>query len=206
MPRKFTEKKLVIASHNPGKVIEINDLLGPFGVEAVSASALNLPEPIEDGETFIANAELKARAAANGANLPALADDSGLVVPILGGDPGIYSARWAINPNRKTKDFDLAMKKVKQAIEAKGENPEGQSAYFACALSLGWPNGDIETLEGQVQGRLTFPPRGTKGFGYDPIFVPINYQLTFGEMEQGEKHQMSHRAEAFQKLVTRCFR
>jgi len=209
MARKFTDKKLVIASHNPGKVKEINDLLSPFGVEVVSAGELGLPEPIEDGDTFAANAELKARAAAKGVELPTLADDSGLVVPVLDGDPGIYSARWAVNPTGSEKDFHYAMEKVRQAIEAKGENPEGQKAYFACALSLCWPekNNDehIETLEGTVHGTLTFPPRGTKGFGYDPIFVPINYQLTFGEMDQVEKHRISHRADAFNKLVNHCF-
>ena len=205
MVRKFTEKKLVIASHNPGKVKEINDLLSQFGVEVVSAGELGLPEPIEDGDTFVANAELKARAAANGSKLPALADDSGLVVPLLDGDPGIYSARWAVNPAGSNKDFDYAMNKVRQAIEATGEKPEGQKAYFACALSLCWPDNYIETLEGTVHGSLTFPPRGAKGFGYDPIFVPINYQLTFGEMDQAEKHRISHRADAFNKLVSRCF-
>jgi len=205
MPRKFTEQKLVIASHNPGKVIEINELLNSFGVEAISAGELGLPEPIEDGLTFIANAEIKARASAAGSNLPALADDSGLVVPILDGNPGIYSARWAENPNGETKNFAYAMNKVKQAIEATGEKPEGQKAYFACALSLCWPDLHVETFEGQIHGTLTFPPKGDKGFGYDPIFIPINYQLTFGEMDPGKKHQMSHRAEAFKKLVETCF-
>ena len=205
MARKFTEKKLVIASHNPGKVNEINNLLSPFGVEVVSAGELGLPEPVEDGDTFSVNAELKARAAAKGADLPALADDSGLVVPVLDGDPGIYSARWAENPTGTDKDFDYAMNKVRQAIETKGINPEGQNAYFTCSLSLCWPDQQVETLEGRVNGSLTFPPRGEKGFGYDPIFVPINYQLTFGEMDQNEKHRISHRADAFNKLVTLCF-
>ena len=205
MARKFTEKKLVIASHNPGKVNEINNLLSPFGVEMVSARELGLPEPVEDGDTFSVNAELKARATAKGADLPALADDSGLVVPVLDGDPGIYSARWAENPTGSDKDFDYAMNKVRQAIETKGINPEGQNAYFACSLSLCWPDQQVETLEGRVNGSLTFPPRGEKGFGYDPIFVPINYQLTFGEMDQNEKHRISHRADAFNKLVTLCF-
>ena len=205
MARKFTEKKLVIASHNPRKVHEINNLLSPFGVEVVSAGELGLPEPVEDGDTFSVNAELKARAAAKGADLPALADDSGLVVPVLDGDPGIYSARWAENPTGSDKDFDYAMNKVRQAIKTKGINPEGQNAYFACSLSLCWPDQQVETLEGTVNGSLTFPPRGEKGFGYDPIFVPINYQLTFGEMDQNEKHRISHRADAFNKLVTLCF-
>ena len=205
MARKFTEKKLVIASHNPGKVNEINNLLSPFGVEMVSARELGLPEPVEDGDTFSVNAELKARATAKGADLPALADDSGLVVPVLDGDPGIYSARWAENPTGTDKDFDYAMNKVRQAIETKGINPEGQNAYFTCSLSLCWPDQQVETLEGRVNGSLTFPPRGEKGFGYDPIFVPINYQLTFGEMDQNEKHRISHRTDAFDKLVTLCF-
>ncbi|MDP7600173.1 MAG: RdgB/HAM1 family non-canonical purine NTP pyrophosphatase [Rhodospirillales bacterium] len=205
MARKFTEKKLVIASHNPGKVNEINNLLSPFGVEVVSAGELGLQEPVEDGDTFCVNAELKARATAKGADLPALADDSGLVVPVLDGDPGIYSARWAENPTGSDKDFDYAMNKVRQAIETKGINPEGQNAYFTCSLSLCWPDQQVETLEGRVNGSLTFPPRGEKGFGYDPIFVPINYQLTFGEMDQNEKHRISHRADAFNKLVTLCF-
>ena len=205
MARKFTEKKLVIASHNPRKVHEINNLLSPFGVEVVSAGELGLPEPVEDGDTFSVNAELKARAAAKGADLPALADDSGLVVPVLDGDPGIYSARWAENPTGSDKDFDYAMNKVRQAIKTKGINPEGQNAYFACSLSLCWPDQQVETLEGTVNGSLTFPPRGEKGFGYDPIFVPINYQLTFGEMDQNENPRISHRADAFNKLVTLCF-
>ncbi len=205
MARKFTEKKLVIASHNPRKVHEINNLLSPFGVEVVSAGELGLPEPVEDGDTFSVNAELKARAAAKGADLPALADDSGLVVPVLDGDPGIYSARWAENPTGSNKDFDYAMNKVRQAIKTKGINPEGQNAYFACSLSLCWPDQQVETLEGTVNGSLTFPPRGEKGFGYDSIFIPINYQLTFGEMDQNEKHRISHRADAFNKLVTLCF-
>ena len=196
MARKFTEKKLVIASHNPGKVEEINDLLSPFGVDVVSAAELGLPEPIEDGDTFIANAEIKARAAAKSAELPALADDSGLVVPALDGDPGIYSARWA----GEGKNFDLAMHKVRQAIEAKGENPEGQKAYFASALSLCWPDNHCETLEGTVHGRLTFPPRGTKGFGYDPIFVPLNKRITFAQMKPKEKFKIDHRFNAFKKI------
>ena len=205
MTKRFAEKKLVIASHNLGKIIEIIELLSPFGVEGVAAGDLGVQEPVEDGLTFIANAEIKARAAAEGSGLPALADDSGLVVPVLGGDPGIYSARWAQGLSGKSKDFSVAMKKVEQAIEAKGQNPDGQNAHFFCALSLCWPNGDIKAFEGIVRGTLTFPPKGNKGFGYDPIFIPINYQLTFSEMDQAEKHQMSHRADAFNKLVSACF-
>jgi XTP/dITP diphosphohydrolase len=197
MPRPFKEPKLVIASHNPGKVREIGDLLSPFGVTVVSAGDLNLPEPVEDGLSFIANAEIKARAAALASNLPALADDSGLAVDALGGEPGIYSARWA-GPE---KDFTVAMKKVEQALE----NKENRSAHFACALTLCWPDGHMESFEGQVQGAMVWPPRGDKGFGYDPTFVADGHDITFAEMDPAAKHAISHRAEAFRKLVEACF-
>ncbi|MDE0537196.1 MAG: RdgB/HAM1 family non-canonical purine NTP pyrophosphatase [Rhodospirillales bacterium] len=197
MARRFEGGRLVIASHNPGKVAEIRALLAPFGADAVSAGELGLPEPDETGRTFMENAELKARASAAGANLPALADDSGLAVHGLGGDPGIYSARWA-GPG---KDFGLAMKKVEEAL---GDNPD-RTAHFACALSLAWPDGHRETVEGAVYGTLTFPPRGDRGFGYDPIFVPDGRGETFGEADPGWKHSVSHRADAFRKLVERCF-
>ena len=197
MARRFDGGRLVIASHNPGKVAEIRALLAPFGADAVSAGELGLPEPDETGRTFMENAELKALASAAGANLPALADDSGLAVHGLGGDPGIYSARWA-GPG---KDFGLAMKKVEEAL---GDNPD-RTAHFACALSLAWPDGYRETVEGAVYGTLTFPPRGDKGFGYDPIFVPDGHDRKFGEAEQDWKHSVSHRADAFRKLVARCF-
>lgn len=197
MARKFLGGKLVIASHNPGKVKEIMDLLASFNVEVISAGDLGLPEPVEDGLTFIANAEIKARAAAEASNLPALADDSGLAVHALGGDPGIYSARWA-GPD---KDFGLAMSKVEQGLE----NTDDRSAHFACALSLCWPDGHIETFEGQVQGDLVWPPRGEKGFGYDPTFVATGLTTTFAEMEPDAKHAISHRAKAFEKLVAACF-
>lgn len=206
MARRFAEYKLVIASHNPGKVREIDALLAPFGVTVISAGDLGLPEPVEDGETFIANAEIKARAAARGAGLPALADDSGLVVPALGGDPGIYSARWA-GPD---KDFDVAMTTVWEKLTAAGQNAD-PAAHFACALSLCWPATDgmpeqLETFEGTVHGRLVWPPRGDKGFGYDPMFVPQGFNETFGEFDQDAKHEISHRADAFRKLVDACFR
>ncbi len=197
MARQFDGGRLVIASHNPGKVAEIRALLAPFGADIVSAGELGLPEPDETGRTFMENAELKALASAKGANLPALADDSGLAVHGLGGDPGIYSARWA-GPG---KDFGLAMKKVEQAL---GDNPD-RTAHFACALSLAWPDGHRETVEGAVYGTLTFPPRGDKGFGYDPIFVPDGHGETFGEADPDWKHSVSHRAAAFRKLVARCF-
>lgn len=197
MPRQFKDGKLVIASHNPGKVREIGELLAPFGAEVVSAGALGLPEPVEDGLTFIANAEIKARAAALASGFPALADDSGLVVHSLGGEPGIYSARWA-GPD---KDFQVAMRKVEQALE----NTQDRSAHFACALTLCWPDGHVESFEGQVQGNMVWPPRGNKGFGYDPTFMAEGMEITFAEMDPTAKHAISHRAEAFRKLVAACF-
>ncbi len=189
--------RLVIASHNPGKVREINELLGPFGVEAVSAGDLGLPEPIEDGETFIANAEIKARAAATAAKLPALADDSGLAVHALDGRPGIHSARWA-GPD---KDFTVAMARIEAELTGQAD----RSAHFVCALSLCWPDGSIESFEGRVDGTLVWPLRGDNGFGYDPMFVPDGHAITFGEFEAAAKHAISHRADAFRKLVAGCF-
>jgi len=197
MTRKFSGKRLIIASHNQGKVREFKDLLENLGLDIKSAGDLNLAEPEETGVTFIENAELKALAAATVSGLPALADDSGLVVPALGGDPGIYSARWA-GPD---KDFDAAMALVEDKLGTAGD----RSAYFAAALSLAWPDGHRESVEGRVSGMLTFPPRGNKGFGYDPIFVAAGYELTFGEMEAPEKHRISHRANAFEQLVELCF-
>lgn len=197
MPRRFTGGKLVVASHNAGKVREIRELLAPFNAEVVSAGELGLPEPEETGLTFIANAELKALSASLGTNVIALADDSGLAVDGLNGAPGIYSARWA----GPTKDFDLAMKKIENAL---GQNPD-RNAQFICALSLAWPDGHCDTFEGKVAGKLTFPPRGTHGFGYDPIFIPEGFDITFGEMDPVKKHEMSHRADAFRQLVAACF-
>ena len=197
MTRRFTDKKLVIASHNPGKLREIADLLAPFGIEVVSAGALGLPEPEETGTTFEDNAALKARASATGAGLPALADDSGVVVPALGGDPGIYSARWA-GPD---KDFALAMRKVEDGLAGKSD----RRATFVAVLALAWPDGHVESFRGEVRGILVWPPRGTKGFGYDPMFVPEGHAITFGEMEPAAKHRISHRARAFAKLVASCF-
>ena len=196
MSRRFAGGTLVIASHNPGKVREIDDLLGPFGVAARSAADLGLPEPEETGATFADNAILKARAAARGANLPALADDSGLVVPALGGAPGIYSARWA----GEARDFDAAMRRVNDEL---GGND--RAARFVAALALCWPDGHCEAFEGKVEGSLIWPPRGDKGFGYDPMFVPLGARETFGEMDQARKHTISHRADAFRKLVAACF-
>lgn len=198
MSRRFAGGDLVIASHNPGKVREIDDLLRPFKVSVHSAGALGLPEPEETGTTFEANAELKALAAARGSGKPALADDSGLCVVALNGDPGIYSARWA----GPSKDFALAMRKVEDALAGKND----RRGFFVAALSLAWPDGHVETFRGEVHGSLVWPPRGTRGFGYDPIFLPEGGTQTFGEMEPATKHAISHRAIAFRKLIEACFR
>lgn len=196
-PRRFSGDTLVIASHNQGKVREIAPLLQAYVARFPSAAELGLEEPEETGTTFIDNAVLKARAAAAGSTLPALADDSGLVVPALDGAPGIYSARWA-GPNR---DFDVAMQRVAAEL-----GPRDPAAYFMCALAIAWPDGHVESVEGRVDGTLVFPPRGRLGFGYDPIFLPAGRALTFGEMNPFEKHAISHRAQAFERLVERCFR
>jgi XTP/dITP diphosphohydrolase len=201
MPRHLRAgERLVIASHNPGKVEEIEALLEPYGVAAIGAGALGLPEPEETGATFEANAELKARAAAEASGLPALADDSGLVVPALDGAPGIYSARWA----GPAKDFRIAMERVHRQLGDKS-----RQAHFVAVLALAWPpnqhGGEIATFRGEVRGQLTWPPRGERGFGYDPIFVPDGYETTFGEMAPEDKCHMSHRARAFAKLVQTCF-
>ncbi len=200
--RKFSGSRLIVASHNPGKVREIGDLIAPYGITPASAGELGLAEPEETGLTFIANAELKAHAAAEASGEPALADDSGLVVEALGGDPGIYSARWA-GPD---KDFALAMQKVNDGLAAAGaETPEARRAHFVCALSLAWPDGHVESFEGKVFGALVWPPRGDKGFGYDPIFQADGHTITFGEMEPEAKHAMSHRAAAFAQLMAAVF-
>ena len=187
--------QLVVASHNEGKVREIKALLGPHGIVPVSAGSLGLPEPEETGLTFAANAELKARASAQGSGHAALADDSGLCVEALGGDPGIYSARWA----GETKDFRIAMTRIQDELRAKGLTTS--AAKFVCALSLALPSGEIQTFEGEVHGTLTFPPCGDHGFGYDPIFIADGMDQTFGEIDPAQKHAMSHRAKAFEKLL-----
>jgi XTP/dITP diphosphohydrolase len=201
MARAFAEPKLIVASHNKGKLVEIADLLSRFAVETVGADALGLPEPEETGNTFIANAELKALAAATKAGLPALSDDSGLAVDALDGAPGIYSARWAETANGR--DFDFAMHKIEMALHQKGDVP--RTARFICALTLAWPDGHVESFEGKVEGTLVWPMRGKNGFGYDPIFLPLGGDMTFGEMEPAAKHAMSHRADAFTQLVDACF-
>jgi XTP/dITP diphosphohydrolase len=193
-------EKLVIATHNPGKLKEIQDLLAPLGIECVSAAELGLPEPEEIGNTFIDNADLKAREAADLSGLPALADDSGLAVDALHGLPGIFSARWAEDEDGD-RDFGRAMERVWREVEAAGEDA-GLDAHFACALSLAWPDdGQVQSFEGRVDGKLVWPPRGDRGFGYDPMFVPAGYDQTFGEFDPEEKHRVSHRADAFRKLV-----
>ena len=199
MARRFPGGRLVVATHNPGKVREIGDLLRPFKVDAVSAGELGLPEPEETGTTFRANAELKALAAATASGLPALADDSGLSVAALGGDPGIYSARWA----GEAKDFVVAMQKVHDLLQAGGK--DGSRAHFTCALTLAWPDGHVETFEGEIHGDLVWPPRGVHGFGYDPMFRADGHDITFGEMDPDEKHAISHRAVAFRQLIDACF-
>ena len=196
--RKLTGDRLVVASHNPGKVREIADLVSARGIETVSAGALGLPEPEETGTTFIANAELKALAAATAAGVPCIADDSGLAVHALDGEPGIYSARWA-GPE---KDFAAAMRLVEDSMAESGS--EDRAAHFVCALCLAWPDGHMETFEGKVFGTLVWPPRGDRGFGYDPVFLPDGEEQTFGEMDQTRKHAMSHRAKAFALLVEAC--
>lgn len=197
MPRPFKDGELVIATHNPGKVAEIAALLKPGAARFYSAGELNLPEPEETGATFAENARLKALAAAKASGKPALADDSGLCVNALGGEPGIYSARWA-GPE---KDFNRAMKRIYQLL---GSDPD-RSACFICTLALVWPDGHVEEFEGRIDGTLVWPPRGDNGFGYDPMFVPEGHEITFGEMEPVRKHAISHRARAFAQLVRGCF-
>jgi XTP/dITP diphosphohydrolase len=215
MARKLTPgDRLVIASHNKGKLVEINDLVRPFGVEAVSAGALGISEPEETEPTFAGNAQLKALYSARASGLPALSDDSGLEVAALDGAPGIYSARWA----GPSKDFAFAMRRVAGELHARRvwlapEQPAtGPRANFICALCLAWPDGEAQVFEGRIDGRLVWPPRGTRGFGYDPMFLPDpvaigalgNSQETFGEMDQQAKHAISHRARAFAQFVAAC--
>ena len=207
MPRRISGQ-LVIATHNPGKLAEMRELLSPHGVTAISASELSLPEPEETGDSFAANAKLKAVAAATAAKLPAFADDSGLVVEALDGAPGIYSARWA----GPSKDFNAAMSRIERLLEERGANePAKRKAHFVSALCVAWPDGHLEEVEARVDGTLVWPPRGSAGFGYDPMFLPDGHDRTFGEMSSIEKHGLpplgkglSHRARAFVKLAERC--
>ncbi len=199
---------LVIATHNNGKLVEMRELLAPFGITAISASELNLLEPDETGDTFRANARIKAEAAAKATSLPSFSDDSGLVVEVLGGEPGIYSARWA-GPE---KDFMAAMARIDTLLRERGAvKPEQRKAHFVSALCVAWPDGHLEEFEARVDGTIVWPPRGAKGFGYDPFFLPDGFQTTFGEMSSEEKHGLpphglglSHRARAFVKLAEAC--
>ncbi len=205
--RKLAPGKLVIASHNPGKVREIRALLTPFGMDPVSAGDLGLPEPAETGTTFAENARTKAHASAQASNLPALADDSGLCVAALGGRPGVYTADWAERQGfegQPGRDWYLAMGKVEGLLAEQGVGVD-RSAEFVCTLVLAWPDGHDELFEGRVRGTLTWPPRGLLGFGYDPVFVPLGSSETFAEIAPDAKHAISHRAAAFAKLVDALF-
>lgn len=207
MHRRITGK-LVIATHNPGKLAEMRELLAPYGIQAISAGGLGLAEPDETGDSFQANARIKAEAAAKAAQLPAFADDSGLAVDALGGAPGIYSARWA----GETKDFGAAMAQIERLLQERGATAaERRTAHFVSALCIAWPDGHVEEVEARADGTLVWPPRGTAGFGYDPVFLPDGHSRTFGEMTSVEKHGLpplglglSHRAKAFVKLAEIC--
>ena len=202
MARRFEGDRLIVASHNAGKVREIGELLAPFNVQTVSAGELGLPVPDETETTFEGNAAIKALAAASASNAPALSDDSGLSIDALGGEPGVYAADWAETPTGR--DFGLAMRKVHdRLLEAQAAEP--WTARFSCALCLAWPDAHTETFLGHVEGRIVWPPRGDRGFGYDPIFVRDGETETFGEIEPARKHADSHRAKAFQSLIGACF-
>lgn len=198
--RKLQPGRLIIASHNSGKIREIKELLETFDIDATSAKELGLTDPEETGKTFAANAKIKALASARSSGLPALADDSGLEVAAIGGNPGIYSARWAETPQGR--DFRHAMIKIEQGVQA--SKSDDARARFVCALCVAWPDAHTELFEGEIWGALSFPPRGNNGFGYDPIFIPSGYDITFGEMNPAQKHAMSHRADAFRKLTKSC--
>jgi XTP/dITP diphosphohydrolase len=207
MTRRIGSGKLVIATHNAGKLKEIAALLGPHGVDCISAGSLGLPEPAETGRTFIENALIKARAAAEASGIVSLADDSGLSVAALDGRPGVFTADWAERqwfegpPGR---DWYMAMGKVEGMLAAYGADVS-RDAWFSCVLALAWPDGEHAIYEGRADGTLTWPPRGTMGFGYDPVFIPKGYELSFAELEPAEKHRISHRADAFAKLVAEQF-
>ncbi|WP_108790720.1 RdgB/HAM1 family non-canonical purine NTP pyrophosphatase [Erythrobacter sp. Alg231-14] len=207
MTRKLGGGSLVIATHNAGKLKEISALLDPYGMKCISAGSLGLPEPVETGKTFVENALIKARAAAQASGLPALADDSGLAVDALDGRPGVYTADWAERQwfeGEPGRDWYMAMGKVEGSLQQMGPDVE-RGAAFHCVLALAWPDGDHAVFEGQCPGSLTWPPRGELGFGYDPVFVPNGYAKTFAEIEPSEKHRISHRADAFAKLVSDQF-
>lgn len=200
--RKFSGDRLLVATHNAGKLEEIADLLRPYGINVVGAAELNLPEPVETEDNFIGNARIKAHAAAQSTGLPALADDSGIAIDALNGAPGVYTADWAETPNGR--DFELAMTRAHDALEA-ANAPFPRTAQFCCTLVLAWPDGHDEVFEGVMKGQVVWPMRGIQGHGYDPIFQPEGYDLTFGEMDRWEKNRISHRSDAFRKLVAGCF-
>ncbi|OQP84883.1 non-canonical purine NTP pyrophosphatase, RdgB/HAM1 family [Rhizobium rhizosphaerae] len=210
--RKLEDKVLIVASHNAGKIAEIRDLIGPLGFSAKSAADLSFAEPDETGTTFEENATIKALASARASGLPALSDDSGLVVDALGGDPGVYTANWAETPEGK-RDFAMAMRKVEEALQKAGATtPEARTARFVSVLCMAWPDGHVELFRGEVEGEIVWPPRGTAGFGYDPLFQPAGHTRTFGEMTAEEKHgwkpgdadALSHRARAFKLFAETC--
>ena len=202
MTRKFSGATLVVATHNHGKLEEITDLLAPFNVAVKGAKELNLTEPEETETTFVGNARIKAHAAARATGLPALSDDSGITIDSLGGAPGVYTADWAETPNGR--DFVMAMEKTNAALEA-ANAPFPRRAQFRCTLVLAWPDGHDEVFEGVMPGVIVWPMRGDQGHGYDPIFQPDGYDITFGEMDRWEKNKISHRADAFKKFVAGCF-
>ena len=202
MTRKFVEKELIVATHNAGKLAEMVDLLGPFGITVRGAAELNLDEPEETVTTFIGNARIKAKAAVEATGLPALSDDSGIQVDALGGAPGVYTADWAETGNGR--DFVMAMERVNRELEAKNE-PHPRTARFCCTLVLAWPDGHEEIFEGVMPGQVVWPMRGNNGHGYDPIFVPDGHDVTFAEMPTDLKNSISHRADAVSKLVKGCF-
>lgn len=199
---RFTGDRLLVASHNKGKIEEIADLLAPHGVAVVSAAEFALPEPMETETNFAGNAQIKAHAAATATGLPAVSDDSGLEVEALAGAPGVHTADWAETPQGR--DFVRAMTRTWEEFERIAA-PEPRRAAFVCTLCLAWPDGQDEIFEGRMPGRIVWPMRGTQGHGYDPIFQPDGYDLTFGEMDRWEKNKISHRARAFEKFVAACF-
>ena len=202
MTRRFDSDRLVVATHNKGKLEEIADLLSPYGVSLTSAADHGLTEPAETETTFVGNARIKAHFAAKATGLPALADDSGIEIDALGGAPGVYTADWAETPNGR--DFVMAMTRTWSELE-KVNAPEPRTARFCCTLVLAWPDGHDEVFEGRMSGRIVWPMRGVQGHGYDPIFQPDGHDVTFGEMDRWEKNKISHRADAFQKFVAGCF-
>ncbi|MEO0329167.1 MAG: RdgB/HAM1 family non-canonical purine NTP pyrophosphatase [Pseudomonadota bacterium] len=209
--RKLTDQEIVVASHNAGKVREINALIGPFGFSAKSAADLGLPEPEETGTTFEENAAIKALSATRITGLPAMADDSGICIDALDGEPGVYTADWAEKEDGSGRDFNLAMSKVNAKLQTKPDLP--RTAHFVAVLCLAWPDEHLEYFRGEVEGQIIWPPRGERGFGYDPIFMPEGYDITFGEMSAEEKHGwlpgqsddgLSHRSRAFAKFAREC--